>query len=82
MTVITITMPIEERDSELERLRDVERLRSENERLRTITNKLIGVLGMDLPLSDSTEMLLTHACNRVQEIQYLIRQLALAAKGE
>lgn len=34
MTVITITMPIEERDSELERLREGERLRAENDRLR------------------------------------------------
>lgn len=34
MTTITITVPIEERDSELERLREGERLREENERLK------------------------------------------------
>ena len=60
---------------------EIVRLRAENEALRTLANKMVGVLGIDLPESDSTEMLLTHACNRVQEIQYLIRQLALAAGG-
>ena len=41
MTVITITMPIEERDSELERLREVERLRAANERLRHALHYII-----------------------------------------
>lgn len=62
---------------------EIDRLRAENEATRSVANKLVGALNLDLPLSDSTEMLLTHVYHRVQEMQYMIRQLAaLAAKGE
>ena len=62
---------------------EILQLRAENEATRRIANQLVGALHLALPLSDSTEILLTHAYHRVQEMQYMIRQLAaLAAKGE
>ncbi len=63
---------------------EIDALKAEVERLRAVANQLVGALRLDLPVSESTEMMLIHSLHRVREAQYMATQLqaALSGKGE